>query len=409
MENVALTRQATAGRIITIVALCFIASFTLTPAPEQAEAVARTSPWCFLGCDDLGLLDIILNVLLFVPLGIGLGLLRGWRTAIGIGLVTSLIIELTQLHLIAGRDASLRDVVTNTLGAALGAGLVLSWRPVILPRAETAARLAVGGGVAWLAMLTLTGVAYQPDLPRSTWFGQWAPELGQFDTFPGTVQDVHLDDMFLPGGRLVASGSVRARLLTHRYTIRVSLVSGPPTDGEAPIFSIFDDEQREILVLAQDGDRVHFRTRTLGGSLELRTPSVRLDGFPTQPGVPLEIVVSRSGPETKLTLESQGQPRDWTHNRTVGDGWALLIPWNYAFGPEASLWTALWLGGLLFPAGYWAGRSGRSRVTGLLLGALIVFGLGLLPSALHVAISPWSQWAGSAAGSAAGWFLGRTT
>ena len=85
--------------------------------------------------------------------------------------------------------------------------------------------------MAWLAMLTLTGVAYQPDLPRSTWFGQWAPELGQFDTFPGTVQDVHLDDMFLPGGRLVASGSVRARLLTHRYTIRVSLVSGPPTDG----------------------------------------------------------------------------------------------------------------------------------------------------------------------------------
>jgi hypothetical protein len=357
----------------------------------------------------LGVLDIILNVLLFVPLGLGLRLLRNTWVAIGIGLLISVAIEFTQLFLIVGRDPSLRDVVTNTVGCALGAALVQLWRLVILPRAETAARLAIGAGVAWLVVLSATGLAYQSGLPRSTWFGQWAPALGQFDTFPGTVKDVHLDDIFLPGTRLAASAAIRARMLTNRYSLRVSLVSGPPTDDEAPIFSIFDDEQREILVLAQTGERVHFRTRILAGSLELRTPSVRLDGFPTSPGIPIEIVVSRSGPSTTLSLEARDQRRSRTHEVTVGDGWALMVPWNYAFGPEASLWGALWLGGLMIPGAYWAGRSGRSRMAWLLLATVIVFGLGLLPGALRLEISPWGQWAGSAAGAAAGWFLGRST
>ena len=109
-----MTRQTKAGLICTALALCLIGYFTLRPVPEQAAAVAETSPWCIVRCGDLGLLDIILNVLLFLPLGIGLGLLGRTRAAVAIGFLYSVAIELTQLFLIAGRDASLRDVSPDT-------------------------------------------------------------------------------------------------------------------------------------------------------------------------------------------------------------------------------------------------------------------------------------------------------
>ncbi|WP_310529098.1 VanZ family protein, partial [Nocardioides sp.] len=64
---------------------------------------------------------LLLNVLLFVPLGVGLALLTTWpwwRVALVAGAMSS-VIELIQLVL--PRYADPVDVVTNTLGALLGA------------------------------------------------------------------------------------------------------------------------------------------------------------------------------------------------------------------------------------------------------------------------------------------------
>jgi hypothetical protein len=181
------------------------------------------------------------------------------------------------------------------------------------------------------------------------------------------------------------------------------------TEHEAPIFSIFDDQQQEILVLAQAGHTIHFRTRTRAADLELRSPSVRLEGFPTEPGTPVEITILRDGPSLSLSIDnSQGQGR-WTSRTTVGSGWAMLLPWEYASGPEASLGSLLWLGGMLIPAGYWAGRCGAGRAMPLLLLAMIAAGLILVPRMFGMAVSPWSEWVGSIAGAAIGWFAGRAT
>jgi hypothetical protein len=403
------TRQTKAGLICTALALCLIGYLTLRPVPEQAAAVAETSPWCIVRCGDLGLLDIILNVLLFLPLGIGLGLLGRTRAAVAIGFLCSVAIELTQLYLIAGRDASLRDVITNTLGTGLGASLVTVWRPMLLCEAHTARRLATIAGIGWLVVLAVTSFAAQPSLPQSTWYGQWAPELGQFDTFPGTVRDVHLGETFLPAGILTNGRVVRDTLLTQRYRLQASAVAEGSTDHEAPIFSIFDDQQQEILVLAQAGPTIHFRTRTRAADLELRSPSVRLEGFPTKPGTPVEITILRDGPSLSLSIDnSQGQGR-WTSRTTVGAGWAMLLPWEYASGPEAALGSFLWLGGMIIPAGYWAGRCGAGRAMPLLLLAMITAGLIVLPRMFGMAASPWSEWVGSVAGAATGWFAGRAT
>jgi glycopeptide antibiotics resistance protein len=61
------------------------------------------------------------NVLLFVPVGVVLGL-RGLRlgATAAVGLALSAGVELTQLLLVSGRTTSVDDLLLNTLGVVLG-------------------------------------------------------------------------------------------------------------------------------------------------------------------------------------------------------------------------------------------------------------------------------------------------
>jgi len=76
---------------------------------------------------DVVRLEALANVALFVPLGLLLPLAtraRPW-SAVPTGAALSTLIELTQLAFLPHRFATVQDVVLNTLGAALGAGVVL--------------------------------------------------------------------------------------------------------------------------------------------------------------------------------------------------------------------------------------------------------------------------------------------
>ena len=78
--------------------------------------------------------EFVTNVLLFVPLTFLGSLLKPrwtWVTWTLLGFAASSLIELTQLVLLPGRSATVVDVVSNTLGALLGALLaVLARAPV---------------------------------------------------------------------------------------------------------------------------------------------------------------------------------------------------------------------------------------------------------------------------------------
>jgi glycopeptide antibiotics resistance protein len=71
------------------------------------------------------------NILLFTPLGmLTMALLPRlpWaRLTMGAGGL-SILIELAQTFLRSDRTGSVRDVIANTLGAALGAAAVVAWR-----------------------------------------------------------------------------------------------------------------------------------------------------------------------------------------------------------------------------------------------------------------------------------------
>lgn len=84
--------------------------------------------------------DIVVNVALFVPLGLGLAWGRGPRARLAatiIGVLLSLSIELFQVYT-HGRLATITDVLTNTCGAAIGATLATrrSTRATVQPRSS---------------------------------------------------------------------------------------------------------------------------------------------------------------------------------------------------------------------------------------------------------------------------------
>ena len=78
---------------LAVAGLLFIATMTLGPGGLDAE---KAPGQCFV-CGMFGMVDVILNVILFVPLGAGLRLsgLRWWR-AVLIGMAVTALVEFLQ-------------------------------------------------------------------------------------------------------------------------------------------------------------------------------------------------------------------------------------------------------------------------------------------------------------------------
>jgi hypothetical protein len=156
------------GGALTVVACLAIAYGTLSARPGMAgregyAAVCRI-------CDGTPGVDVIANVVLFIPLAVGL-ILAGMRPVRALvvmaGMTTA--IELVQLRLVPGRDASVVDVVTNLSGALVGVLIGRHWHTLVRPTARTAASLAVAAAVTFLAVVGATSVALTPALTSPPW------------------------------------------------------------------------------------------------------------------------------------------------------------------------------------------------------------------------------------------------
>jgi hypothetical protein len=106
------------GGAIVLAVLVVIGVVTLWPGDDSDAG----DPWWCLVCEpEYDIPNLALNVALFAPLGVGLALCGfGRGAAIAIALSATLVVEALQYQVIAGRDASLGDVLANALGAALG-------------------------------------------------------------------------------------------------------------------------------------------------------------------------------------------------------------------------------------------------------------------------------------------------
>jgi hypothetical protein len=363
-------------------------------------------------------MDALLNFLLFVPYGVGLFLLgMPWRKACILILASTITIELLQLTMVSGRDASLSDVLTNSLGGSVGFFLARHWRRVVFPAPEKSRWLACASLGTWLGTQALSGWGLQTELPRTVYYGQWAPALAQFDQFTGTVHRVDLDRMHLPNGPIAESAALRRVLDMESSVLRLEAVSGSPTRRLSPIFSIFDEGYREILVLGQNGRDAVFRLRTRLHLLRLRNPALAVRGaLPGDPGVALAFEASRIGGRLWLKIRSGNSERrqgaEGALALSPSMSWSFLLPYEHAFAGEQRYLTMLWLAAMLFPAGYWsvgAVRTKRGTMAAALAVALTLYvGLRLVPLWFDLPPVDLTEWLAAAGGWTTGWMTRRT-
>ena len=399
-------RQRHIGLRFALGGVLLICALTLMPTPEESGRAAATPLYCIL-CGDAGGVDFFLNILLFVPLGLGLVLAGvSWRRAVVLGALLSCGVELLQMKAIAGRDASIGDILANSTGAGVGALLASRWRHLVHPAPPVARRLAVSWGLALCLAWSGTAWALKPNLrTRGQWFGASAPELDNFDQFLGRPLAVTAGREPLLTGPLLDQAELTESLASQAEMGFRAIIAGP-TRGLAPIGLIVDDLEGDVLILGQQGEDLAFELRMRATLLKLRNPRVSLaNGLAGAPGDTIDAAgVLRDG---VFDLSSRNGARIHTRRLPLSAswGWDLVVPWDPVLGGDVYLLTALWIAGLLALLGYW-GALGGAVTTGLSPVTAGVL-LGVVPWVSGFPPAHWSEWAAAGGGILAGTLLAR--
>jgi hypothetical protein len=183
-------------------------------------------------------------------------------------------------------------------------------------------------------------------------------------------------------------------------TVYVRFIAGPPVTAVAPIFSIFDDQQREVLLLGADRADGVFRYRMRGGGI-LDQPDLRLRGAmrALAPGDSSRMVVWRRGRAFCMTVGTQ---QSCNLGFTVGRTWGLLLYGERLGATTLRLIDAAWIALLFLPAAlWWRSRRALRVITAISIGGLAV--IPLVTGILHTSVI---EYAAAFAGILAGRYLG---
>lgn len=390
------------GGAAVVAACLLIAALTLAPGSPTASAI---SIWC-IGCGERGLADLLLNILLFIPLGAALG--RNGATpvrALLVGAAFSAFIEFAQLAL-PGRTPTARDIITNAVGAWLGALLMLHLGDWLTrgSRASRNRRLWLATALPIIAVLA-TGWLLQPVLTNADPYGQWAPSLGRFEQWTGDVTAVEVSGLPLPGGRIEAEAEMREALLNTSDPIRITATAGSAPDGTAPIFAIADIERHHLLIIAQEHTDLAVRTFRRSSLLRLDTPRLRLAGVlaDVKAGDPLDLEVH--GAFAMRTCASVNGLGSCAAGFGPGSLWTVLV-WQNALGDTQRAWLdAFTLLVLALPAGLLLRAAHRPHAVGATL--VLFAGVGVATAATGLESPAINESAGLALGLLAGVTLSR--
>jgi VanZ family protein len=392
-QPIASSKRILAGRLLTVVAAACIGIATLPPTSSPPPPFR---PFC-VACGDLGVTDVVLNVLLFFPLGVGLGLAGVRRRTAIVGVVgATVLIELLQL-IVPGRDPNISDVLANSLGGMLGFFLATHWRAVVRPSPRLDRWLLGSWSIAWLGLTAISSYALVPSPSRSQYYGLIARDLGTtLPAFPGAVLNPRIDTITITDWKVPEA--VRTLLVRPQGTvIRATLVPAAcPTGRIAGILQIVDAGSRQIILLGQAGTDFIFGVRTGASVLRLRPvyyalPNVFGDTRCLARGDSIDIEAAYRSTRISIRASDLHRPTLTTSiPATIVDGWRLFTPiqtfvrasaWNEALG-------ALWIFCLGLPFGYFgAGRGNRNALAAVAVVALLGFGLFVIPSIFGIARS----------------------
>jgi hypothetical protein len=355
-------------------ALAFIAVATLRP----------TGPEPFLGwttclvCSNDGVAEAVQNVLLFVPLGLTLGL-AGQRAAVVAlaGLALSLSIECAQI-LIPGRDPNVGDIVWNATGAGAGWLAATVARGLAFAPRRVAGRRAAAAVAATVAVLVAIAWLFQPAATRPPYRAQ------RRSAGAGAILSASLGTVPLDPGRLPEGPTTDALALS--AALRAVAIVGPLE--ESPYWlRVRDGRRRDVVTLRKIGPDLVYRYRTRAVMWSLDQPDLRARRAMASfaPGDTAEVIVAR---ERLRVCAVVNQVPHCGLGPRLGRGWALLRFPRDAPHIVHGLLDVLWLALLYVPVGL-AARRDRLHL-GLTVVALAALWIvpalaGLEPTRLHEA------------------------
>ena len=325
---------------------------TLMPGSEIPGAPEdRLSIFCLI-CGARGSADGILNVLLFLPLGIALMAATGRALrAVALAVTLSIAIEVLQ-GMIPGRYPGLGDVVYNAIGAGAGIGLVGIMKQLLWPSRRLAGALTVGAGAMAGGLFFMAGVLLVPSFPATIYYGQWTADLHYMEAYEGRVLEASLGSMVL-GSERTANPELAVDLLRSGAPLDAQAVAGPAPSALAPIISISDESRVEIVVLGADATDLVLRMRYRANDLRLDRPDLRVrHAFAaTRPGDTISLRAEKTAEGYSLWLdEHEYAPL----RHTPGEGWALLIHPEHTAPWLDSTLNLAWVAAPLLLAGWWA-------------------------------------------------------
>lgn len=388
---------------LALLILCMGAIFSVTLVPTSTQSAAAFFE-CLV-CGQRGVADVILNVILFMPLGMLAALAFGVdrRVVLG-GFLLSTGIEAAQFF-IPGRDASSGDMLFNTVGTMLGVALIATRAHWLRPTPTGRRALAWTFALLVPALVALTASLLRPELPRSTWYITWNPDLGHLEVYAGEVLGSRVGDVIIDGTERASPArrdSLRAALLAGDEII-VHATSARRPAALAGLLTIYDQDRREMLLVGIDRNDLVLRYRQVSELFRVQKQDIRWPGILADHAIgdTLVLSVSRSAGNHCLAVNDVqrcGLGLD------PSEMWALMV--QLSRFPE-------WMIGLVrvgwtFALSAFVGFYARTRAL-TLLGAisLAVAFIGIPALDEYLLRTPWQAMVSGAAGFAAGRWLAR--
>lgn len=369
--------------------------------------------WC-LRCGELGGRDVALNVLAFAPLGFLLAIATGRPPVAALAaLALSLLVEGAQATVVPGRDPSLSDLLTNTIGGAIGAWTAAGVDTLIFPRPRAARVLAAVAAVAWLGLMWLSAQAMRRSTGAPEYWGQWAHRWPKLQPFLGRVYTFTVDGAPVPDDRVARPGTIRA--MSVGDSVEVATIARPaaPTSGLAPIVSVSNESRGTIFLLGQDHQDLVFHMRTHAADAGFAALRLRVsDVFPA--------CAALCDSARTLSLRAVVTPGAVTLSATTPAGpvatrrvdldpllaWSAVAPGRTTITSRNGLAGALLCALLLAVTGYWwgwlpAAAARRAPVLGTLV-AVVATGLTFPALLAGLSLPGPAAWLVCVAGAGAG-------
>lgn len=388
-------------RTLAMVALVLSAAAICVATLTVRSAGGGDGPsGCLLICGPRGLADTIANILLFAPFGFSLGLLRvsGFR-ALLLGAAFSVGIEVTQVWFIAGRDGNPADVISNGLGALLGAVLGYRWFELLRPGPARARRLLLMAAAGAIASTAATGWLLAPAFPGLDFYGQWTEGHGAYSRYEGEVLAASIGGESISGWEAPVSPGARG-LLAEGVPLVVQFKVGPKPERMSLLLAISRGASQLVFIAIEGNDLVaHYYARAL--DLALDGPSVRLiDGLAEYaPGEEVTLRLRREGSGYCLELGNRVECREFT----AGSGWSLIQSVDAYPAPGSNVLNFIWTALFGFPLGLWYYRG---RIPAAIV-VVALAGVAFMPFLLPLGHPSIVDVAGALAGCVTGYAVRR--